>query len=326
MEVIRNYLESMFAKLPNTIEVQRAKQELYSMMEDKYTELLGEGKPENEAVAIVISEFGNLDELSETLGISGFMESSEDINRRHVSMQEAFDFIRDSEKHKFMLGIAVLLFIVSPIGPIIGDVGGGIANAIGILLFFVAIAAGVGIIIYSNVSMNRWDFLKNVPCSIDYATADAIWGEEQNDRSTHALRLTIGIILCILCFVPAGILDSVTASTFLNDVFGPVMLFAMIGIGVMLIIVSGAKQDACRTLLALNDRQTVSGSYAGMSENEPQFTDPTVNTIMSVYWPTITCLYLIWSFLSFDWYITWIIWPIAGIISGLIRKIYGVRR
>ena len=69
METIKNYLESMFADLPNTAAVLKAKQELYSMMEDKYTELKEEGMADNEAIGIVISEFGNLDELAETLGI-----------------------------------------------------------------------------------------------------------------------------------------------------------------------------------------------------------------------------------------------------------------
>lgn len=40
------------------------------MMEDKYNELISEGKSENEAVGTVISEFGNLDELAETLGLN----------------------------------------------------------------------------------------------------------------------------------------------------------------------------------------------------------------------------------------------------------------
>ena len=71
METIRNYLETMFAKLPNTFEVQKAKNELWQMMEDKYTELIREGRTENEAIGIVISEFGNLDELAEDLGKIG---------------------------------------------------------------------------------------------------------------------------------------------------------------------------------------------------------------------------------------------------------------
>lgn len=50
MEAIRNYLETMFLNLPNTPEVYKAKNELWQMMEDKYTELKNEGKSENEAV------------------------------------------------------------------------------------------------------------------------------------------------------------------------------------------------------------------------------------------------------------------------------------
>lgn len=70
METIKSYLETMFANMPNTPEVLRAKQELWGMMEDKYNELISEGLSENEAVGTVISEFGNLDELSETLGLN----------------------------------------------------------------------------------------------------------------------------------------------------------------------------------------------------------------------------------------------------------------
>ena len=67
METIRNYLSTMFAGLPDTPEVRRAYEELAAMMEDKYTELIAEGRSENEAVGTVISEFGNLEEIAQTL-------------------------------------------------------------------------------------------------------------------------------------------------------------------------------------------------------------------------------------------------------------------
>ena len=73
METIRNYLNAMFAGLPDTPEVRRAYEELAAMMEDKYTELMEEGVTENEAVGTVISEFGNLDELAQTLGIEDYL-------------------------------------------------------------------------------------------------------------------------------------------------------------------------------------------------------------------------------------------------------------
>ena len=69
METIRNYLNAMFAGLPDTPEVRRAYEELAAMMEDKYTELIEEGRSENEAIGTVIAEFGNLEELAQDLGI-----------------------------------------------------------------------------------------------------------------------------------------------------------------------------------------------------------------------------------------------------------------
>ena len=110
METIRNYLESMFAGLPATAEVLRAKQELGAMMEDKYTELREEGKAENEAIGIVISEFGNLDELAETLGIAHALVETEEkqLDRHHISAEEAEQYMSDMAKHRLFIGIGVM--------------------------------------------------------------------------------------------------------------------------------------------------------------------------------------------------------------------------
>ena len=74
MEAIREYLNNLFISLPETPEVLRAKAELLEMMEDKYEELIQEGKTEKEAIGTVISEFGNLEELAEELGIDIYLK------------------------------------------------------------------------------------------------------------------------------------------------------------------------------------------------------------------------------------------------------------
>ena len=43
-----------------------------------------------------------------------------------------------------------------------------------------------------------------------------------------------------------------------------------------------------------------------------------VDKVAGVYWPLITAGYLTWSFISWNWEITWIIWPVAGIAFGAI--------
>ena len=96
METIKNYLESMFRNLPNTSEVLKAKNELLQMMEDKYAELRREGKSENEAVATVISEFGNLDEVASSLGIKEVLgNNKEEQARRNVTLDEVKEYLSD---------------------------------------------------------------------------------------------------------------------------------------------------------------------------------------------------------------------------------------
>ena len=81
MEALKDFLENMFRGVEETDEVLRAKAELLQMMEDKYEQLLADGKNENEAVGEVISEFGNFQEIADELGIGDAVKnakSSED--------------------------------------------------------------------------------------------------------------------------------------------------------------------------------------------------------------------------------------------------------
>lgn len=141
-------------------------------------------------------------------------------------------------------------------------------------------------------------------------------------KSTHALLLTIGIMLCILSVVPPILLDA--ASSFAADTLedcsaGFVLIF--VAIGVFLIVISSMRMGGYRTLLHLNNQNTIGGNYVPEQQDRQQYHNSTLAAIMSVYWPTITFLYLIWSFLSFDWWITWIVWPIAAIVESLIKNI-----
>lgn len=109
METIFNYLENMFLQLPQTPEVLRAKQELGNMMEDKFQELIAEGRKENEAVGIVISEFGNLEELAEELGISQVVnhQNVERDTSRYVDREEAEHLLKCQGEHPYGYHLAL---------------------------------------------------------------------------------------------------------------------------------------------------------------------------------------------------------------------------
>ena len=320
METIRNYLESMFANLPNTPEVMCAKNELLSMMEDKFTELISEGKPQNEAVGIVISEFGNLEELAESLGIESVVGGAEISERRLLTNEEARNYIYDAAQSRMLIGLGVMLIIFSPIFPII-------LNDIGAALLFIDVSVGVGLIVWANIRMSQWKFLDNTLCCIDYSTAEYVYTAKKNNMMSKALMLTIGIMFCIVSVVPVIIFEGLfSAKDYYYVIVGPAMLFVIVGIGVLLIIASGAKDSAYAKLLSLNGTGTVAGNYEAVRATKEPYTDKKkAAEVRSVYWRTVTCIYIIWSFISFDWHITWIIWPLAAVFNGIMKSLFNTK-
>lgn len=322
METIRNYLETMFAKLPSTFEVQKAKQELGQIMEDKYTELIRDGKNENEAVGIVISEFGNLDELAEELGIRDFViQENKGTNGafRGVGLAEVKDYLHDRTRSAYTVALGVFLCIISCCG-YMTNLGRSWRSreVFGVCFMFLSVAAAVGLFMYSNFVMGKWKFLRESVCSVDFATAEYVHNRREGFRVTYAMMITIGVILCILSVLPVIISDSLFGR---SGGFGVVLMFVSVGIGVFLFVAAANVNAGFTKILSLNKRDTIGGSFVP-SQKQVRYRNETVERIMSVYWPTVTCIYLCWSFLSFDWHITWIVWVIAALVQQLVRALY----
>ncbi len=284
METIREYLNNIFANLPATDDVFRAKQELLAMMEDKYNELIAEGKTENEAVGTIISEFGNLNEISDLLGMDKAKENETESgadsfdagSRRFVSLEEAKDYISNSVFCKYVLGLGVAFCIVSVMGPIMGsgmeylfaiNVFSRLATAIGIIFLFVSIALGVGLIIISSARNKEWKFLKNELCYIDEETEIFVRNEAETSSVSKGMVLATGIVLCSLSFLPTAVIGIIFENYFLTEAIGPSLLFIMVGLGVFLIIVSSARTSACRLLLKLNSVK-VAGEFDEDDDDE----------------------------------------------------------
>jgi VIT1/CCC1 family predicted Fe2+/Mn2+ transporter len=76
MDQIKSYVDAMFEKLPNTKAVAEMKQNILDNMQERYNELLSEGKSENEALGSVISQFGNIEEVKHELGIEDTVQQT----------------------------------------------------------------------------------------------------------------------------------------------------------------------------------------------------------------------------------------------------------
>lgn len=256
MDTIRMYLDNMFFKLPRTEEVLKAKQELLSMMEDKYYELIKEGKTENEAVGIVIAEFGNLEELAKELGITDTVNHVAEYQKgRFVDWEEAGGFMKASGKSAFGIALGVMLCIWSPMLIVMNDelshwvFGAKFREAASMAFLFLLIAIAVGLFIYSGMLMERFSYLQKNGFYLDYETMQYLTEQKSGFKTVYKLSTILGVILCILSPLPLVIIDKwLPHSGFFNGVCVAGLLF-LVGIAVFLFVSGGIRLGAYQTLL-----------------------------------------------------------------------------
>ena len=228
MEAIREYLHNMFLNLPETPQVLRAKAELMEMMEDKYEELRQEGMSEKEAVGTVISEFGNLDELAEELGIDSFMKqeqtqsdtmgnsTTDDTSRQsdpRWGLEEVRRYLSDGRKHARMVALGVMLCIWSPLLSSVSDGAveeGYITNILsdamdGSLFLFVGIA--VLLFIMASNCHKRYAKIKHFTINLDEQAVSYLMIRGKKDENKRFVLLCLGVPLCVFSVIPSMFSD-----------------------------------------------------------------------------------------------------------------------
>ena len=265
MNAIKNYLDNMFRNLPNTEEVRRAKSELLEMMEDKYEELIKEGKTENEAVGIVISEFGNLDELAETLGITEAVTENPDEDKPMLSMDRVKDYLTMNSQRSILAPLGIGLCIFAPAFTILADMLHLNVGAIGVSLMFLAVAAAVILFIISANKKKEYSEVRKKQCSLSIECAEYVRSERRSFKSSYGLMSSFGIGLCILSIVNPMIIGSIP---YIPDSFGAVLFFFFIALGVFLITSSHIKMEGYDRLLELNESGKMAEEFVPKSDRK----------------------------------------------------------
>ena len=152
MDEIRNYINALFSGLPKTKESATMKGNMIDHAAEQYNDLIADGKSHPEAVGMVISQLGNIEDLKAELGISSpSVEVVQESIGGIVDKEEYFQFKRT---HAKVIAISVGLFILSPMGfVLIGPRG---RSELAILLMFSMIAIGVGLLIYYGIQSSRY--------------------------------------------------------------------------------------------------------------------------------------------------------------------------
>ena len=315
MDAIKSYLENMFLHLPRTAEVLRAKEELAQMMEDKYNQLRSEGRTDNEAVGQVIAEFGNLEELAVTLGIPQEVKDLEsDTKQITMTDSEVERYLQVSRENGrqvalgvaiILMGVAILIFLNALASR--GFLAEKIAQATGVGGLLLMIALAVYIFIMAGMKGEKYEKLETMLVKIDPYLHDRIAQMKEDYRPAFARSIAGGVALILLSvvgLVTVAILEFGGEFAVMLMVVG---LLVAIALAVGLFISAGTKMEAYDKLLNEGDytrKQKAGNSFA--------------EKISGPYWMLVVTIYLTWSFIKAAWGISWIVFPIAGVLFGLI--------
>lgn len=138
---IRKHVNTLFEDTPNTKRVFDLKEELITNLNEKYDDLVKEGKTEEEAYENVIAGIGDVDELVSSIEQSSPIKQQINEQRR--------------KKNALMVSIAVGLYILSIVSCIILDEI-GVADYISAVSLFIIGGAATCLLIYHFMSQPKY--------------------------------------------------------------------------------------------------------------------------------------------------------------------------
>lgn len=136
---IREYINNLFQDAPQTKKAVELKEEIIQNLNDKYNDLISEGKSEEAAYNISAASVGDINEL-----IGSLKDSAE-------QSPQVMEQLRESKKRSaIIMSIAIGLYILC-VAPLIALDAVGL-DTLGVIIMFVMIAVATGLIIYNNMT------------------------------------------------------------------------------------------------------------------------------------------------------------------------------
>ena len=264
------------------------------------------------------------DELGEEARSERDIPEDRETPLRRVSMEEAREFLSHREKIKGYIPFGVALCILSPVVLILLSVlreAGKIvfsesaAVGTGLLVLMLMVGGAVALFVVSALTGKRFEYLQKEDFETEYGVSGFVREKRDREQGGFVAQLVCGIVLCVLSAVPifgAMIFNGSEDELSLRIAVAVAILLVLVAIGVWLIVRAAIGRGSCDILLEEGDYSRA--RKADQKKNE---------TLSGVYWGIVTAGYLAYSFITGDWGRSWIVWPVAGVLFGVVAAIFG---
>ena len=261
---------------------------------------------------------------SEELSFRGPVQEKSVSDPRYVSMEEASAYMDDTENLSGRLAAGVAMCIASPVLLILLETlreYGAISlseervTGLGLLALFLLVGGAVAIFILYGLRMSRYDYLEKEIIDTAYGVDGAVKDRRERFRNTFTLRLTVGIVLCVLSVLPIFLVMAVVGDNDMYTELAVCTLLVMVAAGVFLIVSGSVVWGSYKRLLQEEDYSPV--QKAKKSDG---------SAVETIYWSIVTTIYLAYSFVTGGWGRSWIIWPVAGVLFVAVEAAAGTFR
>ena len=242
-----------------------------------------------------------------------FSDITDDTLTRKITLAQANEYLNMKQETSVQIAKATFLCIFSVIPLLLLIAFSGfsdipimlnLAVGIGLVVLLLLVAIAVSIFIRVGFRNTPYEFLEKEPFEAEYGVAGLVREKQKNDRPTYIKYNIIGICSCIVSPVPL-ICAALTQNGPLVLIMLCVTLLIVAG-GVAFLIIASVRWESMQILLK-------EGDFSDKKKQKNQITE----TIETAYWLMIVAVYLGWSFLTQNWNMTWIIWPIAALLFAL---------
>ena len=257
------------------------------------------------------------DEVELTSGI----EEDRDLPLVKVKLDEARAYLAAKEKIAGILATASLIFVYSVLPLFLLQaysqtedtlISSNQAAGIGLVTLFLMVIIGVMAAISTLKYKRNFEKIEESDFELEYGVESILDEQAEDYKHVFVFRLALSVGMFIFAVLPLII------SSFLTDLEWIMILMlslmiAIIGAGVYILVPAVSKHTAYNRLLGRGDFAPSRRAETKMAEK-----------IGAIYWPLMVAIYLGWSFLTMDWHITWIVWPVAGVSFAAVMGLAGL--
>lgn len=247
---------------------------------------------------------------------------SDEKTQREVTVEEIRDYQKNVEqsKNRYAFGVMLCIWAAIPILVLEGlSLSSGsmikedTASIIGVIIALIPIAASVWIFMMTDGRLHKYHFLEEEQFSLEYGAKEILEKEMDELQPSYQKRMAGGVVLCIIAAVPV-LFSSIFETKEEYSLYAVAVLLLLVGIGVYQFVSSGMEMNVYKKLLQIDDFKP-----------ENKKINKRLSGFATAYWLVLTAVYLLVSFLTNKWEITWVVWPVGAILFAAVFEILSAK-